>query len=262
MRRIHSGRPARARVLACSSTLLLAVAAIAVTQTAANAEDAHSATVQAVSVRVEGPYSTLVPPTIVTLHSGAVSNDGVAADSCSGLSALGALQDATKGDWKGSWSSSYSSYFITTIRGVDYPSSASYYWSFWVNNKPASDGACGVDPKPGSSILFFPQYDGSNKALASPSVLGVSAPATALINQRFTVTVSSYANSNGKRSLADGAHVSGGGHFATTAADGEATLSIGHSGTITIDVDKHDAIRTETTVCVHAPGANTCGTSK
>jgi hypothetical protein len=245
MRRIHSGRPARARVLACSSTLLLAVAAIAVTQTAANAEDAHSATVQAVSVRVEGPYSTLVPPTIVTLHSGAVSNDGVAADSCSGLSALGALQDATKGDWKGSWSSSYSSYFITTIRGVDYPSSASYYWSFWVNNKPASDGACGVDPKPGSSILFFPQYDGSNKALASPSVLGVS-----------------YANSNGKRSLADGAHVSGGGHFATTAADGEATLSIGHSGTITIDVDKHDAIRTETTVCVHAPGANTCGTSK
>lgn len=250
------------RVAACSSALLLVAAGIAVTQTAASARSAHAATVKDVTVRVEGPYSTLVPPTTVTLQSGAVSKDGVAADSCSGLSALGALQDATKGDWGGSWSASYSSYFITTIRGVDYPITASDYWSFWINDKPASNGACGVDPKPGSSILFFPQYDGSNKALASPSVLGVSAPATALINKPFTVSVSSYANANGKRSPANGAHVAGGGHFATTGPDGDATLSIGHSGRITIDVDQHDAIRTETTVCVHAPGADTCGTSK
>jgi hypothetical protein len=262
MRRIHSGRPARLRVAACSGALLLAVGAVALTQTAATAASAQRAAVKGVTVRVEGPSSTLLPATTVTLKGGSVTNDGKAADSCSALSALGALQHATKGDWSGTWSKSYSSYFITGIRGVNYPASASYYWAFWVNNAPAAKGACNIDPKPGASILFFPQYDGKSKEISStPSVLGVSGPASVLLGKPFTLSVSRYANATGKRSAADGALVSGGGKSAATGANGEATLAIAKAGEVTIDVSAANSIRTEATVCVHAAGA-TCTAAK
>ena len=46
----------------------------------------------AVTVRVEGPKQTLLAPTSVVLSGGTIVKDGIAADSCSGLSAAGALE--------------------------------------------------------------------------------------------------------------------------------------------------------------------------
>jgi len=92
-------------------------------------------------------------------------------------------------------------------------------------------------------------------------VLGVSGPASVLLGKPFTLSVSRYANATGKRSAADGALVSGGGKSATTGANGEATLAIAKAGEVTIDVSAANSIRTEATVCVHAPGA-TCTAAK
>jgi hypothetical protein len=213
--------------------------------------------VSGVTVRVEGLTTTLLPRTTLTLHATKFSKDGLAADSCSGLSVLGALQEATGGDFNGTWSKSYDGYFITSILGVAYKSTASYYWSLWVNDKPATAGACAIDPKPGSSILFFPQYDGSNKKLLKPGVLGVAGPTSALLGKPFTLTVYSYANANGQRSPASGASVTAQGQSVSTQPTGRASLTLSFPGDTPIEVSAPNSIRTEATVCIHAPG-KTC----
>jgi hypothetical protein len=261
MRSNDNRRATRVRAAAGAGLALLALAAA----TAAGALASSSSTgasgatgpVSDVTVRVEGLTKTLLEPTTVTLRSGTVTKDGVAADSCNALSALGALEDATAGNWAGTWSKSYSSYFITAIDGVSYPETADYYWAFWLDNKPAATGACGVDPAKGSSILFFPQYDGKDKSIVAPAVLGISAPASAIAGKPFKLLVSSYANANGKQTPAAGVAVHAGPVTTKTTTAGSATLTLTKPGNVTIAVTAPHSIRDETTICVHKTGA-TC----
>ncbi|HEX2703396.1 MAG TPA: DUF4430 domain-containing protein [Solirubrobacteraceae bacterium] len=225
------------------------------TQPVANAAKTATGAVPDVTVRVEGLTKTLLLPTAVTLESGLV-NKGVAADSCSGLSALGALQDATHGAWGGSWSSSYKDYFVTSILGDGYSATADYYWAFWLNDKPASLGACSVDPAKGSSVLFFPEYDGKSKSVIAPNVLGISAPASALAGKPFSVDVTSYANATGKASPAAGARVSAASASATAGSSGKVSLEISKTGNVEIKVTAANSLRDETTVCIHKSGAS------
>ena len=248
-----SRRASRAQLTLAATAALIAAGALAA-QSAATAAGPKGPT-RDVTVRVEGLTSTLLPPTTVTLTAGSVTKDGKAADSCSGLSALGALQDATKGSWGGSWSKSYRQYLITTIDGVVYPSSASYYWAFWIDNKPAQVGACGYDPAPGTTLLFFPDYIGKSKSIVPPSVLGLSAPAQALVGKPFSVLVTSYANTNGKPSPASGASLSAGGAHTTSSSAGKATLQVASAGIIEIKASAPNSVRAETTICIHKLGA-------
>lgn len=252
MRSTRSLRASRVR-LAAACGVAVTLAGVLATQSTANAAKTATGPVPDVTVRVEGLTKTLLPPTVVTLESGSVSK-GVAADSCSALSALGALQDATHGVWNGSWSSSYKDYFVTSILGDSYSSTADYYWAFWLNDKPASLGSCGVDPARGSSVLFFPEYDGKSKSIVAPSVLGISAPASVLVGKPFTVVVTSYANANGKASPAVGAHVSAAGSTATAGSGGKASLTLSKAGNVEIKVTAAHSLRDETTVCIHKPG--------
>ena len=247
-------RASRARLtLAAGAALALAGAALA-TQTAAKTAGTPKGPIPDVTVRVEGLHGTLLQPTVVTLTAGSVSK-GDAADSCSTLSALGALQDATKGDWEGAWSESYREYFITSILGTAYPQTASYYWAFWLDDKPASSGACSVVPAQGSSILFFPEYDGKSKSVAVPNVLGLSAPASALLGKPFTVLATSYANATGKPSPARGVTLSAGSAHATTTSAGRATLTLTKPGLVEIRGSAPNLVRDEVVICIHKLGA-------
>jgi len=254
MRSTRSLRASRVR-LATAGAVAVALAGFLVTQSPANAAKTATGPVPDVTVRVEGLTKTLLPPTTVTLESGSVSK-GVAADSCSALSALGALQDATHGVWNGSWSSSYKEYYVTSILGDTYSSTADYYWAFWLNDKPASLGACGVDPAKGSSVLFFPEYDGKSKSIVAPNVLGISAPASVLVGKPFTVVVTSYANTNGKATPAIGALVSAGSASATAGSGGKASLTLSKTGNVEIKVTAAHSLRDEATVCIHKAGGS------
>ena len=254
MRSTRSQSASRVRVGVASAVALVAFAGALATRSLAKTAGPAKGPVADVTVRVEGLTRTLLAPTAVTLHNGAVSKDGVAADSCSGLSALGALEDATHGNWAGSWSKSYKEYFVTSIAGTSYGASAAYYWAFWLDNKPAPVGACDVDPAKGSSILFFPEYDGKSKSIVAPNVLGISAPASALAGKPFTVFVTSYANANGKASPAVGAKLSAAGVAATVGGGGKAALTISRTGNVVVAVSAANSLRDETTVCIHKPG--------
>ena len=154
--------------------------------------------------------ATLLPATIVGLHSGTVDKDGVTADSCSGLSAAGALELATHGRWVGTWSKSLKGYFVSAIDGVvasraPVPSTG----PSGSTTRRRRRGSADLDPSPARRILFFPDCYGKS-CPKRPACSGSPRP-PARTGPPFSVTVTAYADSNGKPSPAAGATVSGGG---------------------------------------------------
>ena len=257
MHRTRSGRQALRR-LATACTLGAVCAAVSVASAAPAAHPAVIAPAAGVSVRVEGPHSTLLPATTVALSAGTIAKDGIAADACSSQSAAGALELATRGDWSGTWSATYSAYFLNTIQGVAFPGTGAEFWAFWINDAPATQGICGVVPKPGDSILFFPDCFGKS-CPKSAGVLGLKAPAAARAGRPVTVTVTVYSDASGAASPAQGVTVAGGGAHAKTAADGTAHLTFASAGRVTLRASAPHAVRTEATVCVESTASRKCG---
>ncbi len=224
-----------------------------------------------VTVEVEGLTETKLPPTQVTTTTVPVVKDnkeGNPEGSCAGTSAAGALQLATGGNWSGPWSSKYNQYEIFTIEGETHlfeeGSKANYYWSFWLNDKESTEGACETELEAGDRVLFFPACYGED-CPPSPTPLGLEAPPSADANEPVTVTVSQY-TAKGEASPAVGATVSGGGTSAMTDSQGHATLKFYGDGTYTLEAIGSDeaptpGVRTETTICVHEGNDGTCGTT-
>ena len=246
---MHRTRPGRTAVAALA---LLAVTAF----TAASA--GATAAAPTVTVRIEGTTSTLELPTDVTLKPGSVDSDGVAGHTCSSLTAAGAIELATHGNWKGTWSKSLHGYFISAADGLALPSTGARYWAFWVNDAPASQGICGYKPKPGDSILFFPDCYGK-KCPPNDGVLGVKAPATVMAGSPTSVTVTAYSDAAGKPSPRVGATVAGDGVSAKTAAGGAATITFTKPGRFWLAVSAPHTERTEARICVRTATSNPCG---
>lgn len=243
--------------------MAVGVVCIAVGCSAAIASAAGPATV---TVRVEGLTETKLPATQVTTTTEPVINDGIPADSCSGTSAIGALQVATNGHWSGPWEASFNEYLINTIDGETHeyvPGSTSYYWSFWVNDTYQNEGACDVQLNSGDRVLFFPICDEDCPPEPEPTPLEIEAPTTADTGETVPVTIKQY-NIKGEPSPAAGANIEGGGVSATTESQGHATLKFTGAGTFTLKVTGSasgpPAVRTETTVCVHNGNDGNCGT--
>jgi len=246
---MHRTHPGRTALAALALIALLALVPLS---------GATAAATTTVTVRVEGTSSTLQLPTPVTLRAGTLNMDGVAGEDCSRLTAAGALLLATHSDWKGTWSKSLHGYFITAIDGLALPSSGAEYWAFWVNDAPASQGICGYRPKPGDSILFFPDCYGK-KCPPNDGVLGVKAPSTVTAGHPVTVTVTAYSDAAGKPSPKAGATVGGGGASTKTAAGGAATITFANPGRFWLRVSAPHTTRTETSICVRTATSNPCG---
>ncbi|MHB1809928.1 MAG: hypothetical protein ACYCU0_11640 [Solirubrobacteraceae bacterium] len=149
-----SVRPAATAV----TTLALAGAALfAPLASVASAHPAKSSKATKVTVQAVGkpPAEKRLLDKTVGLTGAAIKRDG---HSCSGTSALGALQLATKGRWSGTWDAQYSDWEITKIAGLSLPfkskSSANWYWALYVGGKEASAGVCETTPKAGQTVLF------------------------------------------------------------------------------------------------------------
>lgn len=144
--------------------------------------------------RAEGARSTLVGQRTVTLADAPIVKDGDPTHSCSGLSALGALQAGTQGDWDGSWSEGLG-YFVNEIKSERHSGSA--FFSLWVNHKLSSSGLCGPDLGDGDDVLLFVDrcvFDTATNGCKNKSVtpLGVRVPASARRGRLLAVTVVRY----------------------------------------------------------------------
>ncbi len=257
----HSLRIARKRsTLLASLTLTLLLLAVLALAGAPAALAGPS-----VTVRVEGLNQTLLAPTEVTTDPTPVVKDGNSAHSCGGLTAAGALERATAGNWGGEWFEGFHGYSVETILGETHAfepgAAANYFWSFWLDDKAASTGICEGELQSGQSILLFPEcFSETGACPAPPNPLAISAPALAERGAPIAVAVTSYPNAGGSASPAVGAAVTGGGAGAITDPSGHATLTIPQVGNVQLQVTAPGSVRTETTVCVHDGNDGNCGT--
>jgi hypothetical protein len=218
-----------------------------------------------VTVRVEGASQTLVPRTTVTTPASTPSKDGNPAHSCAGGTVAGALEVGTAGNWGGTWSDSFMDYLVSTIGGEN-PSAAdpNNFWSLWVNNREAQQGACQTTVQQGDEVLFFVarcEFNGTACANAPVVPLGLTVPTRAVPGTPFAVRVVQYA-SDGTPSPASGATVSAGASSATTGADGTATLTLSTRGPVQLRATKAGTSRSATeSVCVTDGSDGACGTS-
>jgi hypothetical protein len=192
-----------------------------------------------VSVRIEGAAKTLQAPKTISTPSGSITRFGAPAGACPGLSAQGALQAATHGDWKGAFSKTYSEYFVTSILG-ETPNSKTGYWGIWVDNKYATTGACQIKLKAGDNVLFA--VDGAKK---HEHPLGIVAPRTAKAGTPFTLKVVSYSDA-GKASPQAGVSVKG--VTGKTDKQGKLTVTVPSAKHVTFTGSEKGYIRASATV--------------
>ncbi len=227
-----------------------------------------------VTVRVVGlTGTTLLPQTQVTTTTTPIDPDGKSADTCPGTSAGGALYDATQGNWVVKYDEGLG-YEIDGIQGLNFPpfsvsSPADAYWSFWLNDAPATAGACEQEVAPGSDVVFFAQCERlgtdcpSNKA-EPEHFLTEAVPSTAQVGTPVAVTVGSLSTEAGKAeaSLPGGVTVSAGSLSATPNALGVAMLTFPSVGTYTVAAAAPDSVPSDPhTICVHNGNDGTCGTT-
>ena len=220
---------------------------------------APSALAADVNVRVEGAPDTLVPKTAVTTQAGSFSKDGDPAHTCSSSSAGGALDRATGGDWGARWGAF--GYEIQTIKGERHASEAGdpsgTYWSFWVNYRPASEGACTLQAQTGDDVLFFPSCFGAGCVEPTPLRIA-SIPQSSQPGQPFdvrvveiAVTYDSNFNAITTEEPASGATVTAGGRSFTAGADGVARVTVDGRSVAGVRASKPGHVRTATeNVCV------------
>lgn len=242
---------------ACSAVALVNQAAGGVVHSsvgiAAHSEPAHAKV--RVSVRVEGIAKTLLAETTVLAGPASIDKDGKPADVCSGDTAAVALQDATKGNWAAGTFSTGLGYPVTAILGESYPFTSDYYWSFWIDGKPATTGICGATLHAKERLLFFPQCSQESasacpQGMFDPPVLDLKASARVRVGHLLNVSVFSLANFTGKSSPAAGVKVSGAGKSATTSGAGKAKLTFAKAGTYKLVANQAGSVRDELTVKV------------
>jgi len=192
-------------------------AVLAVTALATPAAAQAAGTPANVTVRVEGPSATLADARVTTTTR-AVLKDGEHA--CSGTSAAGALELATRGRWEASYNASFG-YFLTGVGGVT--PSGSDYWVVWLNGRSSMTGLCDTELERGDELLLFvctptPDFSGcTNRPLGIVAPRGRSAAPT--------VQVVAY-GPDGSATPVAGATVSGGARAVTTGADGRAKVTL------------------------------------
>jgi hypothetical protein len=217
-----------------------------------------------VNVRVEGTSSTLVPGTALTTTTTPVGKPG--GGTCSGTSALGALDRATAGDWAGTWDPDYNSWLVETIKGethtAPFLANPAPYWSFWINYRAASAGLCDVELQAGDDVLLYADCYGTNCPSASPTPLRLTGvPTGAKPGDAANVKVDAMAW-DGAATPAQNATVVAGGQTVTTGADGTARVVFAGQGPVTVQATKPDHVRSAAEqTCVTTGSDGACGTT-
>ncbi len=189
-----------------------------------------------VTVRIEGKNTTLLATKKVTTGAGWVTRSGAPKGACPAGSAAGALNTATHGSWAGPFEQSYNDYFITRILG-DFESGTQSFWGIFVNNVPATTGACGVTLHRGDQLLFAVV-----PSAGTSYPLGLQGASQAHVGGTETVRVVWF-DGKGRAKPLRGAHVAGSGVSATSNTLGVIHIHISHPGTLVVKATKRGYVR-------------------
>jgi hypothetical protein len=224
-----------------------------------------------VTIRVEGMHAPLVAPASITTTPGTFTKSATNAQvaTCSQTSIGGALQQVTGGSWNGANSGFGIS--VDTILGETHLFASDAFWSLYVNDAPASNGACAQELAAGDRVLIAPACTGGDTPTCfSGDPLELTGPATVRPGATFTLhadeaTVTTdpvtFASTAALAASA-GAAVSGAGQTATTDAAGNVTLTAPAAGPNLFTVTKGDRVRGSAVVCATTGDDGACGTAK
>lgn len=227
--------PMRITGLLCGGILLVSAAGASA---AAGPIDVH--------VRIEGAKKTLVSGRTVTLADAPIIKDGNPDHSCPGQTALGALQQGTKGDWEGKWYEGLG-YSVSSIMG-EAPSGSDYF-ELWVDHKDATAGLCDEALKAGDDVLLFVEhctYDPQLQGCKNPMTpLAVRAPKLLKRGHKGHITVVDY-DANGKATPEPGASVyANGKRLGKTDKQGQIVVGGAKLGTVKVWATKARKARSE-----------------
>ncbi len=245
-------------------SIKIAAGALVAATLLAGAPAASAAGPVDVLVRIEGVDSTIQPRVSLRTSTGTVTKDGQ--HSCTGTSAAGALEIATRGDWTGPWSDAYG-YGIDVVRGNAHPFFSGNYWAFYVNDVAQSTGICGRELSAGEEVLFVPQPEDPAKTKGLLRLSGV--PARIAPGEAVTVTVTRHTSEfaadppytpSGKSAPAANATVTGNGVTLTTDAQGRASFVPAARGELDLRATRDGDVRSATErLCVTDGADGACG---
>lgn len=247
-------------------SIKIAAGALVAATLLAGAPAASAAGPVDVLVRIEGVDSTIQPRMSLRTSTGTVTKDGQ--HSCTGTSAAGALEIATRGDWTGPWSDAYG-YGIDVVKGNAHPFFSGNYWAFYVNDVAQSTGICGRELSAGEEVLFVPQPEDPAKTKGLLRLSGV--PARIAPGEAVTVTVTRHTSEfatdppytpSGKSAPAANATVTGNGVTLTTDAQGRASFVPAARGELDLRATRDGDVRSATErLCVTDGADGACGTT-
>jgi hypothetical protein len=241
---------------------------------------AASAAPVTVNLRVEGSTSTLFegpvsteaildPPGLSTTSSEGAhpcdvkdngANEGFVPAAGNPTTALYDAAVAYGLAFNAKWSSSINDFFITQV-GSDTEGGPPEYpaWGYAVNYATAHVGGCQFQLAAGSEVLWAYNY------FNLPHLLSLTGPTSANIDTPFTVHVVDGQTGEPLAGAAIGEVGSGVTTTIpaspTTDSDGNATISLTHTGTVTLKATRAESVRSNgLAICVHDGSDGSCGT--
>lgn len=212
----------------------------------------------AVTVRVEGAQTTLVPRTAVTVPAQAPKPDGT--NGCAAASVGGVLWAATAGRWSGTYYGSFGDYGLETILGETHTFSDADGITYYVyKNGGSAFGTCTEAVADGDDVLVAACPADPSFNCAWPRLV-LTAAATASPTG-LAVKVERLAGDGITRTPEPGVTVTDGAASAVTDAAGAARLTPAARGPLTIRASKTDFIRDSRAVCVTDGADGFCGTA-
>jgi hypothetical protein len=158
------------------------------------------------------------------------------------------------------WSGEYNDFLVSEV-GQDVNGGAPEYpsWGYAVNYTTAGVGGCQFQLAPGSEVLWA--YNYFNLA----HLLSLSGPSSASVGSPITVHVVDGQTGAAVAGAAIGEGVAGVTTTipgsALTNAEGNATLTLAHAGTVKLKATQAESVRSSgLSVCVHNGNDGTCGT--
>lgn len=235
------------------STSIIRATLLILTSTLLNSPTQANAYWTKVSLRIEGPDTTIFESTIntaggiVTTLAGGThmcdgTNNGAESKPCATITS--AINDAVF-TWDGTWYKRYQDYLITSIGGSS--PVPNKYWGLFIGYKYAMMGGCQSKVKEDDKVLVA--FDASETStLLESSASPLSLPSGQSV--KFKVV------DGRRRSVVQGAKVTtNGGPWGTTDDNGEVTLVFDKAGVYKYKATKDGAIRSNAvTITVTAAG--------
>jgi hypothetical protein len=221
----------------------------------------------------EGPVTTeaiLDPPGIGTEASKEAhpcdvkdngSNGGYGAAAATPTTALYEAAVAHGLAFNAEWSTEFNDFDILQV-GQDIANSEKNgeYWGYAINFTTAELGGCQIRLAPGSEVLWAYNFFGL------PHLLSLTAPASVDAGTPFSVHVVDGQTGQPISGAAIGEMTAGVTTTIpgspTTDANGNATITLTHAGTVTLKATQSESVRSNgVVVCVHNGNDGTCGTT-